>query len=132
MRSSGIFSRISRDSSAERKNDQQDFSDDIALNLNGNKLTFVENQWIAQSDDLDRAAAEIELIIEERDELLLTLEESSLHNEALIKEIIETNDMKNVALGMVRTPLICFTLSPLGSKERLSKDIQSSSTSSFS
>lgn len=107
MRSSGIFGRLSRDSSLERKNDQQDFSDDITLNLNGNKLSFVENQWIAQSDDLDRAAVEIESIIEERDELLLTLEESSLHNEALIKEIIETNDMKNVALGMVRTSHTC-------------------------
>lgn len=105
MRSSGIFARISRDSSVERKNSHQDFSDDITLNLNGNKLTFVENQWIAQSDNLDRAAIEIELIIEERDELLLSLEESTLHNEALVKEIIETNDMKNIALGMVRTTL---------------------------
>jgi hypothetical protein len=100
MRSSGLFSRSSRDFSAEAK-DNPKYLEAISLNLNGNKLTFVENQWIVQSDDLDRAASEIDSIIEERDELASTLKEMSLHTDALNKEIIETNDMKNVALGMV-------------------------------
>ena len=101
IRSSGIFSRSSRDISSEIKNGSQKYSEAITLNLNGNKLTFVENQWVVQSEDLDRAANEIDCIIEERDELISSLKEMSLHTDALNKEIIETNDMKNVALGMV-------------------------------
>ena len=104
MRSSGLFSRSSRDLTSEAKSNPK-YLDAITLNLNGNKLTFVENQWIVQSDDLDRAASEIDMIIEERDELASTLKETALHTEALNKEIIETNDMKNVALGMVRVLL---------------------------
>jgi hypothetical protein len=101
MRASGLFSRSSRDLNSERKNSAQKYSEAITLNLNGNKLTFIENQWIVQSEDLDRAANEIDCVIEERDELLSSLKEMSLHTDALSKEIIETNDMKNVALGMV-------------------------------
>ena len=101
MRSSGLFSRSSRDLTSEAKTNPK-YLEAITLNLNGNTLTFVENQWIVQSDDLDRAASEIDLIIEERDELTSALKETALHTEALNKEIIETNDMKNVALGMVR------------------------------
>ena len=55
-----------------------------------------------RSDDFDTAAAEIDLIIDEKDELTSSLQEMTLHTEALNKEIIETNDIKNVALGMVR------------------------------
>ena len=77
-------------------------TDPITLNLNGNKLVFVENQWVVRSDDFDTAAAEIDLIIDEKDELTSSLQEMTLHTEALNKEIIETNDIKNVALGMVR------------------------------
>ena len=89
------------DSTAVGKSDASKHSEPITLNLNGNKLTFTDNRWIVQSDDLDTAAAEIDSIIEERDELALSLKEAVLHTEELNKEIIETNDMKNVALGMV-------------------------------
>jgi hypothetical protein len=74
----------------------------ISLNLNGNNLLFTNGTWIVQSPDLETAADEINLIIDERDELTLSLKEVDLHTDALNKEIIETNDMKNVALGMVR------------------------------
>ena len=94
--------RSSRDLTADRKSHSARYAEPISLNLNGNKLIFVENQWIVQSDDLDIAASEIDIIIEERDELASSLHEAGLHTEALNKEIIETNDMKNVALGMVR------------------------------
>lgn len=93
--------RSSRDQSIERKSYYPRQSELITLNLNGNKLVFFENQWIVQSDDLDTAAAEIDLIIDEKNELTSSLQEMTLHTEALHKEIIETNDMKNVALGMV-------------------------------
>jgi hypothetical protein len=106
MRSSGLFSR-SRDLNAEKINAQK-YSEAITLNLNGNKLTFIENQWIVQSEDLDRAANEIDCIMEERDELVSSLKEMSLHTDALNKEIIETNDMKNVALGMVNKTCQCL------------------------
>ena len=96
-------SRSSRDLGAERKSNNPKDSEPITLNLNGNKLVFLENQWIVQSEDLERAASEIDIIIEERDELASSLHEASLHTEALNKEIIETNDTKNVALGMVGT-----------------------------
>ena len=94
--------RSSRDQSIERKSTYLKHTDPITLNLNGNKLVFVENQWVVRSDDFDTAAAEIDLIIDEKDELTSSLQEMTLHTEALNKEIIETNDIKNVALGMVR------------------------------
>eukprot|EP00596_Hydrurales_sp_CCMP1899_P001839 CAMPEP_0119036646 /NCGR_PEP_ID=MMETSP1177-20130426/4512_1 /TAXON_ID=2985 /ORGANISM="Ochromonas sp, Strain CCMP1899" /LENGTH=113 /DNA_ID=CAMNT_0006996831 /DNA_START=249 /DNA_END=590 /DNA_ORIENTATION=- len=57
--------------------------------------------WVLQSADLDKAADEIDMIIQERDELVLSLKEATSHTDALNNEIIETNDIKNVALGML-------------------------------
>jgi hypothetical protein len=75
----------------------------ISLNLNGNNMVFSDNgTWVLQSADLDKAADEIDMIIQERDELVLSLKEATSHTDALNNEIIETNDIKNVALGMVR------------------------------
>jgi Icc-related predicted phosphoesterase len=75
----------------------------ISLNLSGNEIVFSDGgNWIVQSSDLDKAANEIDLIIQERDELVLSLKEATSHTEALNNEIIETNEIKSIALGMVR------------------------------
>mmetsp|Transcript_19371 Transcript_19371/g.18715 ORF Transcript_19371/g.18715 Transcript_19371/m.18715 type:complete len:142 (-) Transcript_19371:126-551(-) len=74
----------------------------ISLNLNGNNMVFSDSgTWVLQSADLDKAADEIDMIIQERDELVLSLKEATSHTDALNNEIIETNDIKNVALGML-------------------------------
>ena len=66
----------------------------LKLSLNGNVFVFKPGkQWVMESSDLDIAAAEINKITDEKELLILEIEE--LH-----KEIIETNEMKTVALGM--------------------------------
>jgi predicted nuclease with TOPRIM domain len=70
--------------------------------LNGNRLVFVNgSKWVVETSDLDVAANEMDKILDEREELEASLEEARAHIDALNKEIIETNEMKNAALGMV-------------------------------
>ena len=78
----------------QQQQQQKEEEKPITLTLNGNVLVYKPGkQWELQSSDLDIAAAEINKITDEKELLLQEIEE--LH-----KEIIETNDMKTVALGM--------------------------------
>jgi hypothetical protein len=54
-----------------------------------------------ESSDLDTAAKEIETIMEERDELSSSLKEATAHIDELNKEVMETNDVKNITMAMV-------------------------------
>lgn len=82
--------------------DQFENSKPLSLNLNDNKLIFIKGKrWISKSSDLEIAANEIHIILNERDELLLQLEKSQSLIDDLKNEIIETNEMKTIALNMV-------------------------------
>ena len=76
--------------------------EDLHLNLNGIHLVYGDNcRWAVESSDLDTAAKEIDVLIEERDELALALKEAHAHVEELNKEVMETNDVKNVTMAML-------------------------------
>jgi hypothetical protein len=83
--------------------DQFENSKPLSLNLNGNKLIYIKGKkWISESSDLETAANEIHIVLNEREDLLLQLEKSQSLIEDLKNEIIETNEMKTLALNMVR------------------------------
>ena len=76
--------------------------DPLHLSLNGVHLLYGENcRWTVESSDLDTAAKEIEIVIEERDELCSSLKEANAHIEELNKEVMEMNDVKNITMSMV-------------------------------
>ena len=89
----------SRDTQAYLENLQQS---QLHLNLNGVHLTYGDNcRWTVESSDLDTAAKEIDLIIEERDELVCSLKEATTHIDELNAEVMETNDVKNISMAML-------------------------------
>ena len=88
-----------RDTQAYLDNLQQS---QLHLNLNGVHLIYGDNcRWTVESSDLDTAAKEIDLIIEERDELVCSLKEANTHIEELNAEVMETNDVKNISMTML-------------------------------
>ena len=88
-----------RDTQAYLENLQQN---QLHLNLNGVHLIYGDNcRWTVESSDLDTAAKEIDLIIEERDELVCSLKEATTHIDELNAEVMEINDVKNISMAML-------------------------------
>jgi hypothetical protein len=89
-----------RSSSAERGGTTA--TEPIQLNLDGIRLNLGDKcRWTLQSDDLESAAKEINVLLDEKDELTVSLNQANMHVEDLQKEVVELNDVKNVTLAMV-------------------------------
>ena len=106
-----IVNASRNNSSTSLQRQEPDRQSALRLNLNGNRLVFVNgSKWVVETSDLDVAANEMDKILDEREELETSLEEARAHIDALNKEIIETNEMKNAALGMVGQLLMsCYS-----------------------
>lgn len=74
----------------------------LTLTLNSNRLVFVNGrQWVSEAPDLEKAAQEISVLIDSRDELASKLEDCRAENDSLRLQISEVNDLKIAAMTML-------------------------------
>lgn len=83
----------------------------ISMRLGNNILMMNEKgTWSLESSDLDNASELIEKLMEEKENLAISLSQSVDQIEKLTTEIYEVNEIKAVVLEMVRLQLISSQL----------------------
>jgi hypothetical protein len=83
----------------------------ISLALGNYKLSF-DGQWRIKSDfqkEIEIAAHEINQLLNERDSLIMSLQDANLKIQALKDEILEINSTNKVALKMVDVASFSFS-----------------------
>ena len=78
----------------------------------GNNILMMNEKgtWSLESSDLDNASELIEKLMEEKENLAISLSQSVDQIEKLTTEIYEVNEIKAVVLEMVRLQLISSQL----------------------
>lgn len=75
-------------------------SSPIAMNLGGVNVKF-DKMWKIEHSEFDKAAIEVEKVMNERDALIVNLHESLSQIKALRQEVIELNNTNKAALDLV-------------------------------
>jgi len=73
----------------------------ITMNLGGVNLKFDNKHWKFENHEFDKAAIEIEKVMNERDALLVNMHESLSQIKALRQEVTELNNTNKAALDLV-------------------------------
>ena len=77
----------------------------IKMTLANSSLYF-DNTWKLDNAEFDKAANEIDKVLNERDALLINLREAMFQIKNLKLELTEVQDMNKAALDMVQTAYI--------------------------
>ncbi len=89
---------------------RQGVESDISLNLGRVSLKFNSNGWGFDNEEFDRAAGDIEKVLNERDALLTNIQDILTQMNALREELTEVNREKCATLDLVRVP--CMSILP--------------------
>eukprot|EP01038_Epipyxis_sp_PR26KG_P014265 gene14265-19141_t len=77
--------------------------DSIEITLGGNRLHLNEStgKWYLVNSDLEKAVLEVEELVEDKELLTKSLEQSVNYIEKLQNEVVESNNLKAVVLEML-------------------------------